>query len=116
MRSRNLPRVQLKRLVAQDDFGGACCSRLGWKDMVAVLKSALQDLKAGDRRSDCHLKCSAVYSITREATSILERAASLAPYRLSVRFAYMMRSVLMLRAFWLVFASELVGIHMHLWK
>ena len=77
--------VQLKRLVAQDDFGGACCSRLGWKDMVAVLKSALQDLKAGDRRSDCHLKCSAVYSIAREATSILERSASLAPYRLSVR-------------------------------
>lgn len=88
--SRDTVALQLKRLVAQEGFTaeapGACsCARLGWKDLVAVLKEGLRDLQSADRRGDADLSADATCTVAREATTILERAASLAPYRLAVR-------------------------------
>ena len=82
--------VQLKRLVAHEGFcaeppASSCsCARLGWKDLVAVLKEGLRDLQAADRHRDGDCQAAAICTVAREATHILERAASLAPYRLTV--------------------------------
>jgi hypothetical protein len=69
----------------KEDLRCNCSSRLGWRDMLAMLKGALRDLNIADNLGDRHLKMSSVYSIAREATSILEFAASLPPHRLPVR-------------------------------
>lgn len=79
--------MQLKRLVAKQAASSAPPSHLSWRDMLAVLKDSLRDLKLADDVADAHLKTSAIYSIAREATGILERSASLPPHRLVVRRA-----------------------------
>jgi hypothetical protein len=53
--------------------------------MLAILKDSLRDLKLADNVEDAHLKRLSIYSIAREATGILERAASLPTHRVSVR-------------------------------
>jgi hypothetical protein len=80
--------MQLKRLVARQDSGQAASSHLSWRDMLAILKDSLRDLKLADNVGDSHLKRLSVYSIAREATGILERAASLSTHRISVRFFF----------------------------
>ena len=70
--------------MAKQAHAAAAPSQLSWRDMLAVLKSSLRDLQLADDVADARLKTSAIYSIAREATGILERAASLPPHRLVV--------------------------------
>ena len=79
--------MQLKRVAALGDPGYTCTVRPGWRDMLCELKGALRDLKTGDYLEDRHLKMASIYRIAREATCILERAASLSCHRLPVRNA-----------------------------